>query len=91
MASHVDCFGSPVSRCSARYATFTFDKLEIVVSNVSGVVVGDMNKDSQNLPAPSINKTIESDPEILEFVVAIGRPNEVRARGVEHATLQNPF
>jgi hypothetical protein len=38
------------------YAIFTFDKFKILVSNVPGVVVGDVKKDSQNLLDPSNNK-----------------------------------
>jgi hypothetical protein len=74
-------------RFSVGYATFTFDQFE-----VPRVVVGDVNKDSQNVPSPSIDKTVEGDTKLLEFGVAIGRPNEVQARCVEHTiNASKPF
>ena len=71
VSSHVDGFSSPVGSCALRNSTFPLNKLEIVVANVSGIIVGDMDKYSKYFATPGVNETVEGDAEFLEFVMPI--------------------
>ena len=89
--SHCDGFGTMISRCSDRDTTIFLNCLEVVISYMPGIIIGDTNIDIQDLTRPRVNKPINSDTKRLEFIMPVTAPQMVWAFALELTTFEPPM